>query len=299
MGCDSGEEPVTNPWFKRIFGALGGVFVTWGLVRAWQEGVAVLPSPAVIVAALLLSSVGVVAASFSWAALFPDHEDPSRLRRAFVGSQIGKHLPLGGLAQAVGQTELSRDATMTRRRASHGFVVHALVQVTSVLLVISGVALDSGLPAWWRIGGVLALVLFVVLLRGGIEVIARFVGKRFRLDRLSLPPHEAVVKSTVLSLIPVLAGALTFAVILNEIEPATRVMASVPQFAIGWLGGYLAVPFPAGLGIREAVLVSALGLPLGVVVSASVAHRLITLAVEGVLAAVAWRNLSAQNRLKS
>jgi uncharacterized membrane protein YbhN (UPF0104 family) len=58
--------------------------------------------------------------------------------------------------------------------------------------------------------------------------------------------------------------------------------------ATGWVVGYLAVPVPSGLGIREAVLVAALpSLAAGPLVAASVAHRLLGLLAEVALAGIA------------
>jgi hypothetical protein len=53
--------------------------------------------------------------------------------------------------------------------------------------------------------------------------------------------------------------------------------------------GFLALPIPAGLGVREAVLAGVLHgeFPAAVLVAASVYHRLVVIASEGIMAAIA------------
>ena len=66
---------------------------------------------------------------------------------------------------------------------------------------------------------------------------------------------------------------------------AARLAAAVPAFALAWTVGFLAVPIPAGLGIREAVLIAVISRPGGaaLVIAASVAHRLVAIISEAVM----------------
>jgi uncharacterized membrane protein YbhN (UPF0104 family) len=59
----------------------------------------------------------------------------------------------------------------------------------------------------------------------------------------------------------------------------------VPAFAVAWTTGFLAVPFPSGIGIREGVLIAATGSPSGAasVIAASIVHRLVTMVGEIVM----------------
>jgi uncharacterized membrane protein YbhN (UPF0104 family) len=49
---------------------------------------------------------------------------------------------------------------------------------------------------------------------------------------------------------------------------------------LSWVAGLVAVPVPAGAGVREAVLVAAAGMPAGVVATVAVASRLLFLLVD-------------------
>jgi uncharacterized membrane protein YbhN (UPF0104 family) len=53
----------------------------------------------------------------------------------------------------------------------------------------------------------------------------------------------------------------------------------------GWVLGYVAIFIPSGLVVREAVLIAVLTVPNSVVLSASVAHRLLGLAAEATMTA--------------
>jgi uncharacterized membrane protein YbhN (UPF0104 family) len=57
-------------------------------------------------------------------------------------------------------------------------------------------------------------------------------------------------------------------------------ISAIFAFAAAWTVGFVALPFPSGIGVREAALVGLLGLPSEFVVAASVAHRLVTIVGE-------------------
>jgi uncharacterized membrane protein YbhN (UPF0104 family) len=77
-----------------------------------------------------------------------------------------------------------------------------------------------------------------------------------------------------------------FALVAPQVEaPIVQV---VSAWGAAWTVGFLAFVFPAGLGIREGVLVAAIGwsTPAAVIVSASVVHRLVTMVAEVCVAAL-------------
>ena len=68
--------------------------------------------------------------------------------------------------------------------------------------------------------------------------------------------------------------------------------------AAAWTAGYLVVPLPGGLGVREAVIVAALPeVSAGPLLAVSVAHRLLGLTAEAVLAGTAHLRALRQRRL--
>ena len=62
--------------------------------------------------------------------------------------------------------------------------------------------------------------------------------------------------------------------------------AATSAFAVAWVIGFLVLPVPSGLGIREAILYTVLpGVPAGAVLASSLAHRLTTFIAEIILTA--------------
>ena len=62
----------------------------------------------------------------------------------------------------------------------------------------------------------------------------------------------------------------------------------VLSFSVAWLAGFVAIPVPAGLGVREAILVLILAAPTPSVVVASIVHRLVLMCAEALLAVLAY-----------
>jgi uncharacterized membrane protein YbhN (UPF0104 family) len=61
----------------------------------------------------------------------------------------------------------------------------------------------------------------------------------------------------------------------------------ISSFTLGWLAGFLALPIPAGIGVREAALVGLSSAGAEPVLTASIVVRLVTAAAEVGLAGVA------------
>jgi uncharacterized membrane protein YbhN (UPF0104 family) len=64
------------------------------------------------------------------------------------------------------------------------------------------------------------------------------------------------------------------------------VASATGAFAAAWAIGYLAVPFPAGLGIREAVLIALLPTDPALLIAAAAVHRLVSMCAEVAMAAL-------------
>ncbi len=88
-----------------------------------------------------------------------------------------------------------------------------------------------------------------------------------------------------------------FAVLVTGLVPATSFPTVVSGHAMAWMVGFVAVPFPSGLGIREAVHILLLGPSVGTatLIAASVYFRLAQMLAELVLIA-ASRNWRAPTR---
>jgi uncharacterized membrane protein YbhN (UPF0104 family) len=66
--------------------------------------------------------------------------------------------------------------------------------------------------------------------------------------------------------------------------------AAVCAFTAGWTIGYVLVPIPSGLGVREAVLIGLLPIPTSLLLTAAIAHRVALMVAELLVAATVGVN---------
>jgi glycosyltransferase 2 family protein len=121
-----------------------------------------------------------------------------------------------------------------------------------------------------------------------------------RLDVSSVPPQAAILRAYAWSSAAAAASAASFTIIARPHHGGLAV-AAIAAFATAWWIGFAAVPFPSGIGIREAVLLGALRGPLGsgVVLGAAVGQRLVSIAAEGTLIAATGTSRLQRRRAKA
>lgn len=277
--------------FKWLFGVVGAAFIVLTLVRSFRTHALVLPAASTVLVAGMLIAIGLLAAALSWSSLFEAYDGVRRqLRAAFLASQVGKYVPGGGLVQAVGQVGLSASSGPSKPQLSASFLIHGAVQIAAAAIV-SGVLLF--MPAgseWTRLAGLSVILAAGVRREWLVWSLEKLTRLSARLGHVTVPSQSALLRSLAWCLGPILATSIAFWAMLTAFTSGAP-LAVVPQFAFAWLVGYVAVPFPAGLGIREAILIGMTGQTGGVVVAASIVHRFVVLAVEGLLAAVVWRSV--------
>lgn len=240
-----------------------------------------LPGIPRLAAAAVLAATGVLAGGRAWVrVLGAGGTRARRLAHGFHLSQLGKYLP-GAVWQVVGLIASAREAGERTARASTSFVAFAIVQVVAgatvgALLVVTGTRQPLVVRAVCG-AGVLSLV---VLDRRWMSWVAGCL----RRDPALVPGQPALVRSWAWSALTMVFAGGSFALLLDGIDPDQPFVASISVWAIAWTVGFVAIPFPAGVGVREAVLV---GLLAGsgdgaaaAVIAASVYHRLATIAGE-------------------
>ncbi len=198
-------------------------------------------------------------------------------------SQLSKYLPAGGLVQAAGQVSMSSTSTIPVRRAAVAYPIAVLEIVVAGSLLSSGLTFEAGLPLWARaLAGVGPASIFVLqprVLRYVLHLAHR-VSKRVP-DASDLPPSTTVARSLGWALLNMTATTIAYVVLLRSLDPDVALLTSASAFAAAWVIGFLVVPIPSGLVVREAVLVAAVpGLGAATVVAASLAHRVVTLGAE-------------------
>jgi uncharacterized membrane protein YbhN (UPF0104 family) len=117
------------------------------------------------------------------------------------------------------------------------------------------------------------------------------LGRIHRIFRVSedLPPQRHINTAFAAGLLAHGAMFAGFGVLSAGSVPGWSAFQLSVAYGIAWVIGYIAIPAPAGLGAREAVLVVLLSgaLPAVDVIKISAVHRIVTLIVELILLLVA------------
>ncbi len=83
--------------------------------------------------------------------------------------------------------------------------------------------------------------------------------------------------------------------LLSSLRAGTPILRSVAAFGFAWTIGFVAIPFPSGIGIREAALILTIGsgAPTSYVIAASVSHRLVSMMAELLMIVASRASLKA------
>jgi uncharacterized membrane protein YbhN (UPF0104 family) len=220
--------------------------------------------------------------------------------RIWFLSNLARYVP-GNIWSYVGAVELARREGVARRVT---LAVMALTQVLSV-----GVAVATGLPVLLAerasLGRPALLGALVVGAVAGLAVVFR--GKLLELARRRVPefdPRELTPSAGTAAWLVAgyavywLVTGLAFAALVAALHPlaAADVPLVVAAYAAAYAAGFLALLTPAGLGVREGVLVVALApvLPAGPALVVALVSRVWMMLVE--LAGAAVAHLVARRR---
>ena len=221
-------------------------------------------SPASLVAGLLALEAGLVLSMLSWREVLADLGSRLPLgaaARVFFVGQLGKYLP-GSVWPVLAQMELGRDHQVPRQRTLTASLVAIGIGVLGALL-IAGVLLPVAVhETRWRVAllGALAVCLVVA----SPPVLNRIVGvglrvlRRKPLDR----PLSTVGLLRALGLACASWATQGLAVYSLTVSLGGKsphvLLISIGAYAAASAAGILVIVAPAGLGVREPVLVAAL-----------------------------------------
>lgn len=259
-----------------------------------DSGGVTLPGPIPLVAATAATRVGLWCAGRAWVGLIGPGADRHRLLAAIYQSQLTKYLPAGGLIQAAGQVGLTALQGVTVRRASMAFLALTSATVAAGLTIGAWLSLVTALPGWVRVlalAGVTAPLLVHRPVLGAVVSLARRISSRVP-PAEELPDERALRGAFAWCLGTHLLYASGFAVLLEAVHADPPWLAVMVGYVVSWVAGFLVVPLPSGVGVREVVLVAVVpGIGAGPLLAASLAQRLVTIAAE-LLAALGnrlWR----------
>lgn len=289
---DLSSPIATRPGRKRpltlvrvVAGVAGLLVVGWAVgVTAVELGQRSRPSLPLLAAAVVITGVGTLCGGLGWAGLFRRRGKLS-LTRGYVASQLAKYLP-GGIWQPAGQLAMARTAGVPTAEASTALLVFyaACVVVASAGGPVLAIGLDALHPLL-RLGAAL-LPLSVLALHPAVLVrLLRLLPWNRRRADLLLPGVARLWRVMAGHLGYLLAHGAALAMVLTWLGVDHVGVVVVAAFAVSWAAGFLAVPAPAGAGVREVVLVALLASWANAqeVVAAAVVVRLAALASEVLL----------------
>jgi hypothetical protein len=240
----------------------------WGDLSADELDV----QPALIVLAALLLVGDIMMRSLVWWDLVGYFAGPARPRyrslvKVFLYSWLGRYVP-GKVAYLVGRFYLGRAAgTSSRALAGSMAYENVLILITAMVLsaalLIPSIAIESetvwpylALPAAALAG--LALLQPAVL-RRLLALAARFAGREFAEEEWILPPGR-MLRTVALSTVVFLSSGLGFYLLVASLTdyPARYLPLAAGTMTLGAVVGTVSIITPAGLGVREGVLVGIL-----------------------------------------
>jgi glycosyltransferase 2 family protein len=240
-------------------------------------------SPAWMTLALGCSALSMTGLGVLWwkcLAAFGDQRGLALSLSWYFGGELGKYVP-GGIWPVVGRGELAARGGV-RRGAGYATTLIAYGCMCAAAMVVCGVL--APIAASW--GWALIALVPIALVAAHPAVLHRLlaVGWRLSRGRLSIEPlpWPGMLRLVAWSLPTWLllgASSASIARALGEQQDVARVMfATVAAWAIG----FLAVPVPAGVGLREVVFVALSGLPAAEATAVAAAARLVLVVVDAV-----------------
>jgi uncharacterized membrane protein YbhN (UPF0104 family) len=260
------------------------------LVRQWSSISKSLSQANVglLLLAFLVSAIGMWFLALLWRQclkVFGDSRPIPTVSAWYFAGELGKYLP-GGIWPVVGRGELARRGGVSRS------VAYASTLISMGAMCIGG-ALTCGLVApivAIQAGRVGAEMLLLILVPLGVAVVHPAVFSRLlalaakvtrgRID-LTAPPWGRMLALVIVS-VPAWVGigfssVLTAAALGLHQQPARLIFAAVAA----WIIGFLAVPVPAGAGIRELIFVAVCGLASAPATAVAALTRVMLVLVDG------------------
>jgi hypothetical protein len=209
-----------------------------------------VPSPLRWVGATAAIMSFLLLASASYASLVP--ESSRRLaHHSFLRSQLMKYNPFGAVAQPTSQALLTSSGTGGSTAAVATVVSKVTTGAGGLLWGPVVAATGAGLPHLVRVGCALAPVGLLVC---HPAVLGPVIRRAPRLGGSVVVPESArIARSVGLAFLAVGFAGLGFLLVAPTDSPMGTGPAPVAGFAFTWTLGYLALPFPGGVGVREAI----------------------------------------------
>lgn len=258
-------------------------FCVWALWSSWPEvETAVLQAnPWILITGFAVGGAGVVFQALGWRqilALLGDRHPASLVLQWFFAGEIGKYVP-GGVWAVVGRSEIARRGGVDRRTAYISTLLSLGITVVGAMWFcgVTGVfALIEWLPGPARFAPLLLLPVGALCLHPAlVGLILRATQKVTKRDEAWLVPSWPQMLIAAAITVPgwALTGVASVLVAVSlgvEHDPIRVAFATVAAWAVG----IVAVPVPAGAGLREVVFTVLSGIASGPAVLIAAVSRL-------------------------
>lgn len=270
--------------YKRFLYAAVGVVAAAGyitfLLHHLGEMPPIQPTPAVIVTAVLsvlLAALITALGGLVWHILMRDIGANFTLRSAlgiYTIAQFGKYLP-GNIGQHLGRIALAREAGLPLDLVINSMVVELLwsTSLATVLAligfgtVLGGQTLELGFSfGFYHFGLIAALLMFAPWLSA--QILNQYFPKlSARISASGAIPTPTLRAALLISCLYVVAFLIYGLILKLQVFWLFGVKANLFDltllFALAWLAGFVVPGAPAGLGVREGVMIITMAEPLG------------------------------------
>lgn len=278
-----------------VLGGAAMFYVVRRLVRDWPDAREAMEhaEPGWIVVGLVLAAAAMVTMAVGWRAvlrLVGVTAPRARVVAWYFVGELGKYVP-GVIWPVVGRGELARRAGVPRNRA-YTSVLLSLGLLYLASLFVATAFLPFGLSG----GGFDPWMLFLLALPVGVAAlhhgflgwvagtVERLTGVHVDLEIPKWGDSLRLVARYVPAWLFVGTGTWAVARALDPGAPFSRVVFAT---VLSWAAGFLAVPVPAGAGVREAVLTATSVLDGGVAAATAIVARVLFVVVDVVAGLVA------------
>lgn len=281
-------------WAGVVVGVLASVLIVRELATSWPEVEVALRGAtwSWLAVAAVLASLGMVTVASIWGSVLRLLGVTPAGRWVVAGyfvGEIGKYVP-GGIWPVLGRGEFARRRGVPAQHA-YGSVALSLAMLylaaTLTLVGLLPFAFGGGLSSSWFLF-LLGLPVGLMVLHPHVlarlaQVVSRLTGREIGVP---VPAWRASLL-LILRYTPcwLLIGTATWA-LARSIAPDASWPRMVFAASLSWLAGFVAVPVPAGAGVREAAFLAACGLPTGLAVTTAVGARILFVLVDAVGAAL-------------
>ncbi len=291
----AGRSSWRRPLVSAVFVVLVVAAFGWSLAGQWSEVGDQLgrQRPLVLVGALAMALIGLVMSFLLWRGtlrVLGSSLSVLPAARLFFVTQLGKYLP-GAVWPVVAQMRMGRELGVPRQRMALAFLLTlGLSTLVGVLVGVAALPALVGAEGRVVLFGLLALPVLLALLVP--TVLNRLLNTALRVIRrpgLDEPLAGRDIARGVawaVAFWAVYGGHVWLLAVGLGADPVSALPVAIGGFAIAFSLGPLLVVLPAGVGVREAVLVALLAAVLSTSEATAVAltSRAVLVLTDGLLA---------------